>query len=259
MPAEGRWRREFAGGVSIPASFACRKKESEVVMRKIVVGAFVSLDGVMQAPGGPEEDPTGGFRFGGWVAPLFDDVVGAAMGESFAEPFDLLLGRKTYDIFAAHWPYVARDPKTVGYDKLNVEIAERFDTITKYVATHRPESLSWKNSRGLGADVVAALRQLKKEEGPRLLTQGSTVLVQQLLENDLVDELRLVHMPIVLGKGKRLFGNASAPGAFKVTKSKTAPSGAIIATYERAGEVKTGSFAMAEPTAAEIERRKNLK
>lgn len=228
-------------------------------MRKIVVGMFVSLDGVIQAPGGPDEDPTGGFPFGGWATTYFDDVVGAAMGESFAEPFDLLLGRRTYDIFAAHWPYVARDPKEESFDKLNVEIANRFDEITKYVATHRAETLGWKNSMSLGADPVATLRALKKGNGPRLLTQGSSELVHLLFENDLVDELRLVHMPIVLGKGKRLFGSGSVPGSFAVKKTTPAPSGAIIATYERAGEVKTGSFAMPKPSAAEIERRKNLK
>lgn len=228
-------------------------------MRKIVVGAFVSLDGVVQAPGGPEEDPTGGFEYGGWSTAFFDDVVGAAMGESFEEPFDLLLGRRTYDIFAAHWPYVARDPKDAAFDQLNVDIANRFDAITKYVATHRPESLSWKNSRGLGSDPVAAVRALKKEDGPRLLTQGSTELVHLLLENGLVDELRLVLEPVVLGKGKRLFSNASVPGTFAVKKTTAAPSGAIVTVYERAGEVKTGSFAMENPTPAEIERRKNLK
>jgi dihydrofolate reductase len=228
-------------------------------MRKIVVGAMVSLDGVMQAPGGPDEDPTGGFEHGGWVQPYFDDVVGAAMAESFAEPFDLLLGRFTYDIFAAYWPYVERDPEAKGEGKIGVDISSRFDAVTKYVATHRPDELTWKNSRGLGADAVAALRELKKQDGPRLLTQGSTVLVHQLFENDLVDELRLVQFPLVLGKGKRLFGAASVPGGFEVTKTVAAPSGAIIATYERAGAVKTGSFAQEKPSAAEIARRKNLK
>jgi dihydrofolate reductase len=248
--------------MSIGASFACRLGEGqpkETVMRKIVVGMFVSLDGVIQAPGGPEEDPTGGFRFGGWVTAFFDEVVGAAMGESFAEPFDLLLGRKTYDIFAAHWPHVEHDPSATNYDKGTAEIGKRFDEVTKYVATHRAEGLGWKNSMSLGADPVATLRALKKGNGPRLLTQGSSEIVHLLLENDLVDEMRLVHMPVVLGKGKRLFAAASAPGAWKVTKTTPAPNGAIISVYERAGEVKTGSFALEEPTAAEIERRKNLK
>lgn len=135
-------------------------------MRKIVTGAFVSLDGVMQAPGGPEEDPTGGFRFGGWTAPFWNDAIGAALGESFAASFDLLLGRRTYDIFAAHWPHVVTDPQASGFDALNGDIAKRFNAITKYVATHRPESLGWQNSRGLGDDVVRTVRELKSGDGP---------------------------------------------------------------------------------------------
>jgi dihydrofolate reductase len=228
-------------------------------MRKIVVGAFVSLDGVMQAPGGPQEDTTGGFRYGGWTVPFWDDVTGAAMGETFSVPFDLLLGRKTYDIFAAYWPYVQRDPKASDFDALNVEIARRFNEITKYVATHRPESLTWHNSRGLGTDVVATVRELKKQDGPTLLTQGSSELVHLLLTHDLVDELRLLTYPLVLGRGKRLFAADAAPAAFQLATSKVSPNGAVIATYARSGDVKTGSFEMEQPTAAEVERRKNLK
>jgi dihydrofolate reductase len=227
-------------------------------MRKIVVGAFVSLDGVMQAPGGPEEDPTGGFRHGGWVASLFDDVVGASVAESFSAPFDLLLGRKTYDIFAAHWPFVSHDASASNFDALNADIARRFDSLTKYVATHRPESLTWKNSQGLGADVVARLRQLKQQDGPVLLTQGSTELLQLLLQHDLVDELRLTTFPVVLGKGKKLFAAGASSAAFKLTKSTTSPNGAVIANYTRAGEVQTANFGMETPTAAELERRRNL-
>ena len=227
-------------------------------MRKIVTGAFISLDGVMQAPGGPEEDPTGGFEYGGWVAARWDDVLGAAMAETFSAPFDLLLGRKTYDIFAAHWPYVETDPTKSAFDKLNSDIAKTFNAITKYVATHSPETLSWQNSRSLGSDVVATLRALKKSDGPILLTQGSTVLIQTLLANDLIDEFRLLIFPIVLGKGKRLFGGGAMPAGFRLTKSATSPSGVLIASYERAGDVTTGSFAMENPPAAEIERRKAL-
>ena len=228
-------------------------------MRNIVVGAFVSLDGVMQAPGGPEEDPTGGFRHGGWTVPFWDDVIGAAMGETLSVPFDLLLGRKTYDIFAAHWPYVQADSKASDFDVLNVEIAKRFNETTKYVATHRPASLAWQNSRGLGTDVVATVRELKKQDGPILLTQGSSELVHLLLTHNLVDELRLLTYPLVLGRGKRLFGSDAAPAAFQLVTSKVSPNGAVIATYTRAGEVKTGSFAMDQPTVTEIERRSNLK
>lgn len=228
-------------------------------MRKIVVGAFVSLDGVMQAPGGPEEDPTGGFAHGGWTTPFWDDTVGAAMGKTFSEPLDLLLGRRTYDIFAAHWPYVQQDVKASDFDALNVDIARMFNAMTKYVATHRPETLGWQNSQALGSDVVARLRALKKEDGPVLLTQGSSELVHTLFEHDLVDELRLLVYPVVLGRGKRLFNERASAAAFKLTSSVVSPSGVVIASYERAGEVTAGSFAMAEPTAAELERRKNLR
>jgi dihydrofolate reductase len=228
-------------------------------MRKIIVGAFVSLDGVMQAPGGPDEDPTGGFKYGGWVAPLWDDVTGKAMDESFVKPYDLLLGRKTYDIFAAYWPYVKTDPKASDFDALNAQIAEQFNRVTKYVATHRPESLTWQNSRGLGTDVVATLRELKRQDGPALLTQGSTELVHTLFANDLVDELRVLTYPLVLGRGKRLFDAGSKPAAFSLVQSKVSPNGVVIATYVRAGDVKTGSFALAEPTPAELERRRKLK
>jgi dihydrofolate reductase len=228
-------------------------------MRKIVTGAFISLDGVMQAPGGPEEDPTGGFAHGGWTAPHWDDVLGAALGETFAAPFDLLLGRKTYDIFAAHWPFIDTDPGSSRFDALNAEIAKRFNGATKYVATHRPESLRWQNSRALGTDVVGALRDLKKQDGPTLLTQGSSELVHLLLEHDLVDELRLLTFPVVLGKGKRLFDASALPRAFTLTKSTVSPSGVIVATYARAGAVATGSFALQDPTAAELERRRDLR
>lgn len=227
-------------------------------MRKVIDAAFVSLDGVMQAPGGPEEDPTGSFTHGGWTAPYWDDAIGAAMGEVFSGPFDLLLGRKTYDIFAAHWPYVETDPTASSFDQLSSEIARTFNTITKYVATHSPETLTWQNSQPLGSDIVAALRDLKQKDGPRLLIQGSSALIQTLLANDLIDEFRLLIYPLVLGRGKRLFGNGTLPAAFRLTKSTVSPSGVLIANYERAGEVKAGSFALETPSEAEIERRKRL-
>jgi dihydrofolate reductase len=227
-------------------------------MRKMVTAAFVSLDGVMQAPGGPEEDPSGGFEYGGWVAPYWDDVVGAAIDELFSAPYDLLLGRKTYDIFAAHWPFVEVDPTASNFDALNAQIAEQFNSITKYVATHRPESLDWQNSRSLGSDVVATLRQLKTDHGPILVTQGSSELVQLLLEHDLVDELRLLVFPLTLGRGKRLLAQGTRPAAFKLLRSNVSPNGVQIGVYERAGSVATGSFAFEEPTEAEVQRRKSL-
>lgn len=227
-------------------------------MRKIAVSAFVSLDGVMQAPGGPQEDPTGGFKFGGWMVPYWDDVLGDAMGETFAEPFDLLLGRKTYDIFAAHWPYIQTDPQAEGYSEMSAGIARLFNGVVKHVATHRPDSLSWANSKALGGDIVTALRRLKAGDGPRLLTQGSSALIQTLLAHDLVDEFRLLTFPVMLGKGKRLFGSDALPGALAMTKSAISTGGVVIATYERAGAVRPGSFALDDPTEAEIERRKTL-
>ncbi|MEW6633054.1 MAG: dihydrofolate reductase family protein [Pseudomonadota bacterium] len=216
-------------------------------MRKIVAATFVSLDGVMQAPGGPEEDPAGGFTLGGWTFHYWDDVMGAAMGETFGKPFALLLGRKTYDIFAAHWPY-QDDP-----------IGEAFNAATKYVATHRPESLTWRNTQSLGPDIVATLRRLKQEDGPDLLIQGSSDLIQTLLANDLIDEIRLLIFPLVLGKGKRLFGGGAMPAAFRLASSQASTTGVIIATYERAGEIKVGSFAQEKPSDAELERRRNWK
>ncbi|MER8612555.1 dihydrofolate reductase family protein [Mesorhizobium sp. M0435] len=217
-------------------------------MRKIIAATFVSLDGVMQAPGGPQEDPVGGFKFGGWTFHYWDDVMGAAMGETFSKPFVLLLGRKTYDIFAAHWPYQKNDP-----------IADSFNAVTKYVATHRPDTLSWQNSQPLGSDVVATLRRMKQEDGPDLLIQGSSELIQTLLANDLIDEISLLIFPLVLGKGKKLFGSGTIPAAFKLTRSQASTTGVLMASYERSGEIKTGSFATEQPSEAEIKRRKNWK
>jgi dihydrofolate reductase len=219
-------------------------------MRKIIAATFVSLDGVMQAPGGPEEDPTGGFSFGGWTAGYFDEALGATIGEVFERPFDLLLGRKTYDIFAAHWPYAEDGP--------DAPIAETFNRITKYVASRTQRTFGWNNSQWLGDDTVASLKKLKAGDGPDLLIQGSSDLIQTLLKQRLIDEFTVLVFPVLLGKGKRLFGEGTVPAGLKLVKSQPYPSGAIVATYRPDGEVKTGSFALEEPTPAEIERRKNL-
>ena len=218
-------------------------------MRKIIVATFTSLDGVMQAPGGPREDPTGGFALGGWTAPHFDAALGASMGEIFGRPFDLLLGRKTYDIFAAHWPYVS-DP--------NDPIAGLFNQVTKYVASRSSPKLSWQNSRWLGRDIVASLKTLKGEDGPDLLVQGSSDLLQTLWKHGLVDEFSVLIFPVVLGKGKRLFGDGAVPVGLRLVKSQAYPTGVIVANYEPAGEVRTGDFQLAEPSEAELERRRNL-
>lgn len=218
-------------------------------MRKILVATFISLDGVMQAPGGPQEDPTGGFTFGGWTFPHFDEAGGRAMGEIFGRPFDLLLGRKTYDIFAAYWPHVT-DP--------NHPIAGPFNRVTKYVASRAKPKLAWQNSQWLGEDPVAALNKLKGEDGPDLLVQGSGDFIQTLWKNGLVDEFTVLTFPVVLGTGKRLFGSGTTPSGLKLVKSQSFPTGVIVASYRPDGAVKTGNFQLAEPTAAELERRRNL-
>jgi dihydrofolate reductase len=227
-------------------------------MRRIIVAAFTSLDGVMQAPGAPEEDRSGGFAYGGWTVPHFDEAVGEAMGDLFSRPFELLLGRRTYDIFAAHWPQVPVDPARSDFDPQNAEIARLFNRVTKYVATHHPDTLTWENSQALGEDMVATLRALKQQPGPDLLTQGSSELIQQLLAADLVDEIRGLVVPVLLGPGKHLFGEGATPAGLKLLKSTVSPSGVVIASYERAGAIRTGSFALEEPTQAELDRRKQL-
>jgi dihydrofolate reductase len=227
-------------------------------MRKIVASAFVSLDGVMQAPGGPEEDPTSGFKYGGWTAPYWDEVLSAAMDEVLDTPFDLLLGRKTYDIFAAYWPYMDENDASKPAGEIVGKVTRLFNKATKYVATRTLTTFSWQNSQSLGNDVVAALRDLKKKDGPALLVQGSSNFVQTLLAHDLIDEVTLLTFPIALGKGKRFFGEGSRPGAFTLSKSQTSGTGTLVARYERAGDVKAGSFVTEDPSKAEIERRKNL-
>ncbi|WP_342238424.1 dihydrofolate reductase family protein [Inquilinus sp. OTU3971] len=218
-------------------------------MRKVVTAAFVSLDGVMQAPGGPEEDPTGGFALGGWVFPHADDIMGQALDKTFGTPFDLLLGRKTYEIFAAHWPYVAADDP----------IGKVFNAVTKYVATRSAAPLSWQNSVALRGDAAKTVAELKRHNGPTLLLQGSGDLIQTLLAHDLIDEFRLMTFPIVLGPGKRLFGRGAIPAGLKLVDSKVSTTGVVISSYVRSGEVTTGSFALAEPTEAELARRERMK
>ncbi|HET9426902.1 MAG TPA: dihydrofolate reductase family protein [Allosphingosinicella sp.] len=215
-------------------------------MRRVVVGGFVSLDGVMQAPGGPEEDPTGGFEHGGWTFPFWDGVMDEAMGESFARPFDLLLGRRTYEIFAGYWPFTAG------------EIADPFNAATKYVATSSTAPLSWQNSVKLEGDVPQAVARLKQEEGPDLLTQGSSVLVQSLLAAGLVDELFLLTMPLLLGRGKKLIGDGSQPGEWQLVDNRTSTTGVLIARYRPKGPVRTGSFAQEAPSEAELARRERM-
>ena len=202
-------------------------------MRKIIVTTFMSLDGVMQAPGSPEEDTSGGFSLGGWTVPLWDETTGAINMEIYGRPYDLLLGRKTYDVFAAYWPRIT-DP--------NHPIASVFNKVTKYVASHAKPKLEWQNSRLLGDDVVASLRKLKSEDGPDLLVSGSSDLLQTLWKNSLVDEFMVLIFPLALGKGKRLFGEGTIPAGFKLVKSLTSSTGVIEAYYVLDGAVKTGSW-----------------
>lgn len=213
-------------------------------MRRVITAAFVSLDGVMQAPGGPDEDRTGGFAYGGWVWPLADDVFGEEIERLFREPFDLLLGRRTYEIFAAYWPYVE------GEDF----IAARFNACIKYVATRSDMPLSWERSIRL-SDAAKDVARLKEDDGPALVTQGSSDLLQTLFRHDLVDELRVMTFPITLGSGKRLFREGVPPRTFRLTGSRASPRGIVAATYERAGEVTTGTGGLASPSEAELARR----
>jgi dihydrofolate reductase len=218
-------------------------------MRKLVTAAFVSLDGVIQAPGAPQEDPTGGFTLGGWTVNYWDEPMGGFMDGIFIDPFALLLGRKTYEIFAAHWPFVGKDDP----------VGKAFNAATKYVATTSKEPLTWENSVALRGDAATEIARLKQEDGPDLLTQGSSGLLPTLLAHDLIDELRLLTFPLILGPGKRLFGKGAKPEALKLTANSVSTTGVIMSVYERAGEVETGSFGMPEPSQAEIARRERMK
>jgi dihydrofolate reductase len=206
-------------------------------MRKVIVAAMISLDGVVQAPGAPEEDTSGGFAHGGWEVPYASEG-DEVMGGVFSRPFELLLGRRTYDIFAAYWPHVKDGGEYQG-------IADAFNATTKHVATHHAETLEWQNSRVLGPDIVAAVRELKQADGADLVTQGSSDLVHQLLAADVVDELRLLIYPVLLGRGKRLFDDSTQASAFRLQASNMSPTGVLVTHYIREGEVQTGSYGLA--------------
>ena len=203
-------------------------------MRKLTVAAFISLDGVIQAPGGPEEDTSDGFRFGGWIVPYTDKTSSQAIQALFSQPFELLLGRRTYDIFAAYWPQVPASSHN--------RIADLFNSVPKHVATHRSATLDWHNSHGLQGDLTDAIRALKHQDGADLLTQGSADMVRQLLATELVDELRLMIFPIILGRGKRLFDDNAQASAFTLAHSTSTPGGVLITRYVRSGGVRTGTF-----------------
>jgi dihydrofolate reductase len=213
-------------------------------MRILAVNTFMSLDGVMQAPGGPDEDPTGGFEYGGWGVNYFDDEMMSQMAE--AAPYELLLGRGTYEIFAAHWPY-DEGP-----------IADQLNGTRKHVASRTLKQVDWNNSTLIAGDVADYVKALTAEDGPEIQVHGSPGLIQTLLENDLIDEYRIWIFPLVLGTGKRCFGAGTIPVGLKLVDSKVSKGGVTINTYRRAGEIKPGSFEFEEPTEAELARRRRL-
>src|ERR671931_1456131 len=214
-------------------------------MRKLIVLSFITLDNVIQAPGGPEEDPTGGFEHEDWMFGYCDDFLLNVMIKQTSKPFDLLLGRKTYEIFAAYWPYVNADQDP---------FAAKLNNAKKYVASKTLTKLDWNNSQLINGDVPEGIKRIKEQDGPEIQVHGSSNLVQTLLKHDLVDELWLKIFPVTLGKGKRLFAEGTNPAGFRLLLSEVSPSGVIIASYERAGEVKTGSLGLATPSNAELAR-----
>ena len=213
-------------------------------MRTLAVNTFVSLDGVMQAPGGPHEDPTGGFTEGGWAVNYFDEEMMSRI--SAADPYELLLGRGTYEIFAAHWPY-DEGP-----------IADHLNNTRKYVASTTLDRVEWNNSTLISGDVAEYVAALKHKDGPEIQVHGSPGLIQTLLEHDLIDEFRMWIFPLALGTGKRLFGDGTIPVAFKLVDSSVSKTGVAINTYARAGAIEIGEMDFEEPTEAELERRRRL-
>jgi dihydrofolate reductase len=200
-----------------------------MTMRKVIVLEHISLDGVIQAPGGPEEDTSGGFAYGGWSSPYSDEILGAALGKQMSSPFDLLLGRETFDIWEPYWPK-------------HTDIWPGAGTATKYVASNTRTSSEWQPSVFLNGDIAEKVARIKQQPGPDLHVWGSGNLIQTLLKHDLVDAFWLMIYPVTLGAGKRLFAGGTMPMAFKVAEGIVTPSGVIVVNYERAGAVTTGSF-----------------
>ena len=216
-------------------------------MRRLTGAVFQSLDGVMQAPGGPEEDPTSDFRLGGWAFHFWDPSLEEPFGKVIDADYDLLLGKRTYDIFAGYWPY-----------NQDIPIGARFQRINKYVLTHSDEPLGWEHSHRLKGDTAEAVAKLKRSDGRDLLIQGSSTLYVPLLAAGLIDRLVLMTFPVLLGEGKRIFDGTQAPGALKLVEHSVSDKGVVFAAYEPAGEVPTGSFATKQPSAAELERREKM-
>jgi dihydrofolate reductase len=213
--------------------------------RKLTAAAFQSIDGVIQGGGNPDEDRSGGFNLGGWTVPLTDDSAGKWMAKLYDEPeYDLLIAKRTYDIFSAYWPYHLDDP-----------IGAKFERINKYVLTHSSEPLTWVHSHKLSGDTADVVRKLKSTEGRDLLLQGSSTMYQPLLAAGLIDRLVLMTFPVVLGKGKRIFDEASTPGTLKLVEHHVSDKGVVFATYKPDGELKTGTFETQAPSDAELKRR----
>jgi dihydrofolate reductase len=201
-------------------------------MRELIANTFMTFDGVMQAPGGPEEDPSGGFEHGGWSVGYWDDQLGQAKGETMSAPFDLVLGRKTYEIFAAHWPHHPDDPG-----------AEELNSANKHVASTTLNELEWQNSSLIEGDLAEGIRTLKAQDGPELQVHGSANLLQTLIEHELIDEFRLQIFPLVLGSGKRLFGDGTVPAGFELVSSQVTTTGVTVVSYRTGAEIKYGTFA----------------
>ena len=216
-------------------------------MRKLTGAVFQSLDGVMQAPGGPDEDPTSGFRFGGWSFHYWDESLEKPFGEVIEADYDLLLGKRTYDIFAAFWP-----------NNQETEIGAKFQRINKYVLTHSDEPLGWEHSEKLSGDTAEAVAELKRTEGRDLLIQGSSTLYAPLLAARLIDRLVIMVFPVVLGEGKRIFDGSQASGALRLTEHAISDKGVAFLSYEPAGEVPTGTFATKPPSEEELELRQKI-
>ena len=215
-------------------------------VREIVVNTFVSLDGVMQAPGGPQEDPRDGFEYGGWIVGYWDEEASEVMRATMAPPFDLLLGRSTYEVFAAHWPY-SEEPN-----------AEPLNRATKYVASTTLEEVGWETSVLLANPVADSIRELKAGEGPELQVHGSSGLLQTLIAENLVDRFRVWTFPLLLGEGRRLFGSGTAPAGLELVESRSFPGGVVLAEYRTGAAIEPGSFVPDEPSEAELERRAKL-
>ena len=213
-------------------------------MRKLIINSFITLDGVMQAPGGPEEDRSGDFKYGGWSFHYWDDIMGKTMDEFLSNPFELLLGRKTYEIFAAYWPYIKNDP-----------VADKFNATKKYVVSKTLNKVNWGNSYLIKSNVVKEIDKLKGGDGPELQVHGSSNLIKTLVNGNLVDLFNVWVFPLTVGKGKQLFGEGAKSSNLKLISVKSSSTGVIIATYEPAGELKTGSFEMEIETEKPDKRR----